>query len=305
MSGDVLVEALPLASRLIWYAGCLGVIGASAFRLFVSRGAHRATAELDRAAASAGLVAAAVLLSGAVARLHAQTYASFGLEEPITPTLLFEVATALPPWSTGWMGQFASAAISLAALGVARTGSRPGWAVAHVAAVGVAVAVPFTGHAVSQARWYALPIVLQASHVLGAGLWIGGLFVLLVAGASRAVRRPGRPPEALAALVNAFSPLALCGAGLLGLTGVATASLYLGTIADLWTTAYGRVLLLKVTIVGGVAAVGFVNWQRVRPRLTDAGGAATLRTTATAELALAALVLAVTALLVGLPQSGQ
>lgn len=304
MSDQALADALLIASRLLWYAGCLGVIGASAFRLIVSTAVPRATAELDRAVAATGLLAAAVLLSGVLVRLYAQTYASFGLEEPVTASLLLEVATDLPPWSTGWMLQFAAAAISVAALGVARTGRRWAWIVAHFAAVAVAAAAPLTGHAVAQADWYRLPIALQSAHVLGAGVWIGGLFVLRVAGVAR-TGGPTLDPPPVAALVNAFSPFALGGAGLLALTGAVTAFLYLDALADLWTTGYGRTLLLKMAMFAGVAVMGFVNWQHVRPWLARTGGAEMLRRTATIELVLAAIVLAITALLVGLPQPGE
>jgi putative copper export protein len=299
MSGDAVADGLLVASRMLWYAGLVGVIGASAFRLSVSWAANGATAELGREAATTGLAAAAALLSGLLARLYAQTYAAFGVEERVTAALLLEVAVDLPPWSTGWMFQFAAAGISLPALIVARAGRRQGWAVAYVAAIALAASAPLTGHAVAQAEWYVLPVVLQASHVLGAGLWIGGLFVLLVVGVARAGRLR---PQVLAALVNAFSPLALCGAGLVALTGAITAFLYLGAVADLWQTPYGRTLLMKIAMFGGVAGVGFVNWQRVRPRLTHAGGGEVLRRTAAVELLLAAIVLALTALLAGLAQ---
>lgn len=305
MSGDALTDVLLIASRWLWYAGCLGVIGASAFRLFVLPGAARAAPELDRAAAATGLIAAAVLLAGVLARLYAQAYVWFGLEEPVTPGLLLEVATDLPPWSTGWMLQLAAGAISAAAFGVARSGHRVAWFAAYAAAVAVAASAPLTGHAVAQAQWYSLPITVQAAHVLGAGVWIGGLFVVFVVALLRTGRRvvPGTP--LVAALVNAFSPLAIAGAGLLALTGAVTAVLYLHAPADLWATPYGRTLLLKITMVAGVAATGFVNWRYVRPRLMRSGGAEVLRRTVTTELILAGLVLALTALLVGLPQPGE
>jgi putative copper export protein len=87
-------------------------------------------------------------------------------------------------------------------------------------------------------------------------------------------------------------------------TGGVTAFLTCPAIDDLSTAAYGQVLLLKTAPFASVAAVGFLNWQRVRPRLDHAGGAEVLRRTAAAELALAALVLAATATPVGLPQPG-
>ena len=46
MSSEALAESLLVASRLIWYLGALGVIGACSFRLFVlertSGSPHRA-----------------------------------------------------------------------------------------------------------------------------------------------------------------------------------------------------------------------------------------------------------------------
>jgi putative copper export protein len=305
MSGDALADVLLIASRLLWYAGCLGIIGASAFRLFVLPAAGRAAPELDRAAAATGLIAAAVLLAGVLARLYAQAYVSFGLEERITASLLLEVATGLPPWSTGWMLQLAAGVLSAAAYGVARRGRRVGWFAAYAGSAAVGASAPLTGHAVAQAQWYSLPITLQAAHVLGAGVWIGGLFVVLVVAVPRTGRRIVPGPPVLAALVNAFSPLAIAGAGLLAVTGASTAVLYLQAPADLWATWYGRTLLLKIAMFAGVAATGFVNWQYVRPRLMRSGGAEVLRRTVTIELTVAALVLAVTALLVGLPQPGE
>lgn len=304
MTGDTAADALLVVSRLVWYAGLVGVIGASAFRLFISSHRHPGAGELDRAAAAPGVAAAVVLLFGVLARLYAQAYASFGLEEPVTAALLVGVATDLPPWSAGWLGQLVAALASLVALTAARGGGRTAWAVAHGAAVALAASAPFTGHAVAQERWYTLPIVLHASHVLGAGIWIGGLSMLLVVGVARVVRSPRLQRETLASLVDTFSPLALCGAGLLALTGAAMALLYLNAVADLWMTAYGRVLALKVAMVGAVALMGFINWRRVRPQMAHAGGAERLRRTGGFELALAAVVLALTALLVGLPQPG-
>lgn len=302
MSTDPFAEFLLIASRLIWYAGTLGVIGASAFRLFILPAVRLDAPSLDRATATAGIAGAAILLAGVLARLYAQAYVSFGLEEPLTSELVWIVATDLPPWSTGWMAQFAAAVFSLAAFGVARTGSRAGWALASVAALAVAGSAPFTGHAVAQAHWYTLPIALQATHVLAAGAWIGGLFVMVAVGVSALVRHPSAGPAPVAALVNAFSPLALGGAALLALTGVVTTVLYLHAVADLWTTRYGLTLLLKVALAAAVGVAGYVNWQHVRPRLSDPAAANVLRRTATLELLLALAILAVTAVFVGLPQ---
>ncbi|MBA3885727.1 MAG: CopD family protein [Acidobacteria bacterium] len=304
MSADPFAEFLLIASRLLWYAGILGVIGASAFRLFILPAVRLDAPTLDRATATAGIAGAAILLAGVLARLYAQAYVSFGLDEPLTAELLWIVATDLPPWSTGWMVQFAASVFSLAAFGRARTGSPAAWTLASLAALAVAATAPLTGHAVAQADWYTLPIVLQATHVLAAGAWIGGLFVMVAVGLSGLARHPSSDSAQVAALVNAFSPFALGGAALLVLTGVGTTVLYLHTVADLWATWYGRTLMVKIAAMAGVAVAGFVNWQHVRPRLSRAAAADVLRRTATIELLLALAALAITAVLVGLPQPG-
>lgn len=301
MSGDALANVLLVSSRLLWYAGCLGVVGAAAFWLLVTPAGER---RAERAVATTGLTAAGALLLGTLARLHAQTFVSFGVEEPVTIRLLFDVATDLPPWSTGWLWQFTAGTASVAGFAVARAGSRVGWMIVGPAAVAVAVSAPLTGHAVAQRESYLLPVALQAAHVLGAGVWIGGLFVLFVVALCASPRRgPGGSPP-LALLVNAFSPMAMAAVGLLATTGLVTTVLYLDAIADLWRTPYGRTLLVKVAFFTAVALMGLVNWRFVRPRLSSPGGRASLCRTSALELLLAAVVLALTAILSGLPQPG-
>jgi putative copper export protein len=72
-------------------------------------------------------------------------------------------------------------------------------------------------------------------------------------------------------------------------------------LGALWSTAYGRTLLVKLALLLPVALLGAYNWRRVVPALEAEGGAARLRRTATVELALGALVLLVTAVLVATP----
>lgn len=185
-------------------------------------------------------IAAAVLLSGALARLNAQTYVSFGVEEPISLRLLFEVATDLPPWSTGWLWQLTAGAVSATGFGIARAGRRAGGMIACLAAVAVAASAPLKGHAVAQPESYLLPVALQAAHVLRAGVWIGGLFVMFAVAIAASPRSGPGVGTSLATLVNAFSPMAMAAVGLLATTGLVTAFLYLNAVSDLWTTPYGR-----------------------------------------------------------------
>ena len=150
-----------------------------------------------------------------------------------------------------------------------------------------------------------MPVALQAIHVAGAGIWLGTLLVVMIVGVRGSRGLPGREPAGVtAALVNAFSPLAVSGVAAIVLTGTGTAYLYLGQFDRLWRTTYGLVLVLKLLAVGAVVALGHHNYRRLRPRLGDPGAVQSLWRGATAELILALLALAITAVLVGLPMPG-
>ncbi len=146
--------------------------------------------------------------------------------------------------------------------------------------------------------------LINPVHVLAGGLWLGTLFVVLTAGLTVALRRDV-PREvggsAAAEMIHAFSPLALVAATCLALSGLLTAYNHIGHWVDLWTTAYGITLLVKLAVVATVVVLGAWNWRRMRPALGAPGAAHALRRTATTELCVALLVLIVTSVLVSLP----
>jgi len=81
-------------------------------------------------------------------------------------------------------------------------------------------------------------------------------------------------------------------------SGLLAAWLRLPTVASLWESSYGQILLLKLAFVALVVVLGAINWRRLLPTLGDDGAARRITRTASAELTIAALVLAVTAVLV-------
>jgi putative copper export protein len=141
-------------------------------------------------------------------------------------------------------------------------------------------------------------------HALAAGLWIGTLFVLVVAGIGSVLRHErGRQRRGVlvADMVNGFSPLALtCGVTVVGF-GVWIALRHLPKISDLWTTPYGYALIVKLVLVAFVFALGAWNWRRQRPTLGTETAADSIRRSSIAELSVAGVVLVVTAILVSLP----
>lgn len=141
-------------------------------------------------------------------------------------------------------------------------------------------------------------------HVLAGGLWIGTLFHVVTAGILPALRSgiaPERRGPFVRDLVARFSPLALGAAGVLATFGVITAWRHLKTFRALWTTPYGITLIVKLCLVACVLALGAFNFRRQRPLLGTDAGARSLRGSASAELAVATLVLIVTSLLVSMP----
>jgi len=187
--------------------------------------------------------------------------------------------------------------LALAVLGyvlaVARV--RAGWVLAAIGVIAGALRLAFLG------QWSRL---VNPVHSLAAGLWIGTLFVLVVAGLASLLRdEPNRARRgAIAAdMVNRFSPLALTMGGVVVLFGVITAWRHLHALSNLWSTPYGDALIVKLLFAASVFLLGAWNWRRQRPTLGTEEAAISIRRSARGELAMALLVLVTTAIVVSLP----
>jgi putative copper export protein len=187
--------------------------------------------------------------------------------------------------------------LALAIIGYALASSRvsAGWPLAAIGVVAGALRLVFLG------KWSSL---VNPVHSLAAGLWIGTLFVLVTAGLSALLKHePTRERRgAIAAdMVNGFSPLALTMGGVVVLFGLITAWRHLHRVSNLWSTPYGRALIVKLVFVAAVFALGAWNWRRQRPTLGTEGAAVAIRRSATGEILVAGVVLVITAILVSLP----
>ena len=153
--------------------------------------------------------------------------------------------------------------------------------------------------------WLLIPA--SALHVLCMSIWVGGIAVLLLAlPAATSQLEPGQRTVLLAGAVSRFSTVALLAVAGLVLGGVVQAVLELDALPDLTGTAFGRAILIKVGLLGGLIALGAWNRQRSRPRLAalaDGGespgvAGVVLRRSLRAEGVLMVAVLTVTAALV-------
>ena len=141
---------------------------------------------------------------------------------------------------------------------------------AAAAAVVVALgAVAASGHAGSADP--RVPSILNDwLHLVSGALWLGGigLLVLLWWPVVRFTRRGSRVAIAREVLAP-FGRIAV-GAFLVAVTtGLVSLVTQLGRVAALWDTAYGRLLAIKIVVVGLIAAASFLHARRLRPRLLD------------------------------------
>ena len=135
------------------------------------------------------------------------------------------------------------------------------------------------GHALDRGQ-LRIEVFVDVLHLAAAAVWTGGLVQLIFA------LRQGAQRE----LMRRFSTLAVAAVAVLSGTGVVRALGELRSVSQVWTTGYGRLLIVKTGLLAVLVCLGWLNRYRLVPR----GNAALLRRSAGAELALlAGLVVAV------------
>jgi len=294
-------ETAQAVVRALLLAGIMIVVGATLFAARIVPLFDGPSAPDVRRRALRALRLAATLVALALAWRLVQQAAAFA-DSPAQWMSTVSLVVLRTTWGTGWLVQGAGLVLVLAASGAIAQAparrSRVAWLPLVVGVVTLAASPALSGHAIGAPRLAALAVVADALHVLGAGAWLGTLLVIVVA-ALPAVS--STPPGTLLAVLDRFSPLALACAATVALSGVFASWLHLETISALWGSPYGRTLLVKLGIVACVAALGAYNWRVVTPRLRATNDSGSLRRSALVELALAALLVAVTAVLVATP----
>jgi putative copper resistance protein D len=112
--------------------------------------------------------------------------------------------------------------------------------------------IALTGHAASSGS-HDLATTSLLLHLLGVTLWVGGLAALgwvAMQGSKR-----------LEPAIARFSQLATWAFVIIGVSGVVNASVRLGSLGEVFGSAYGRMVLLKVA---ALAVLGWLGWQQRR-----------------------------------------
>jgi copper transport protein len=144
------------------------------------------------------------------------------------------------------------------------------------AVVGTAATIAAAGHAAAAGL---IDIAVDTLHALTAGLWVGGLVVLVALGRSV-------PPRGL----HHFSTLALASVLTLIVTGALNSLRQMNAVEELWQTRYGLTLLVKLMLVAATIAAAAISRRRLHQTRVP------IRSVRF-EAALAAAVLVVTAVL--------
>ena len=292
-------------ARWIEFVALLSVLGALGFRHGVLPPLAARNVPTSDAADRARRLGQSILLLyvvAAIVRLYLQSVAMNGRSAALDLEALTPIVTSTM-WGFGWTAGTIGAAMVLGGWLVSRRSVAIGTPLALTGVLGMVMAPALSGHAATSPN-FIWSVTLDMLHVAAAGVWLGGLLMVLIAGIPEMLRLPeGNRHAAVSALVHSFHPLALFCAPIAVLTGAGSAWINVGGPGDAWASDYGRLLALKIVLVGLVTVVGAYNSLRVRPTLSAAEGTGTrrFRVSGSIELTLGAVVLIVTTFLVVTP----
>lgn len=270
------MNALLVTARAVHFASAMLLFGELVFVFFVARPAWRDASRLvpgdDEGVYHHLLVAApwslvASIASGA-AWLAAEAASMSGL--PIASALqpdTISLVLARTVFGRVWVLRFVLViAIALLLLAMGRSAKpRPSsrLAIAALVLAGLYLAtLAWAGHAAAgQGPERFVQIASDVVHLLAAGAWLGALpgLVFLLGG--------GGALDATAQATRRFSTVGMLSVGALILSGLVNAWFLVGDVPALIGTAYGQLLLAKLTLVILMVSLAAVNRLHLTPRL--------------------------------------
>ena len=147
--------------------------------------------------------------------------------------------------------------------------------VAGACSLALLAAPPLSGHALDPDQPRVLAALADAAHTASAAVWLGGLLALVYV-----VPRASDEGPARAATLRRFSTAAFVAVTVLALTGLGRSLTELSAVHQVWSTSYGRALLVKTALFAPLLGLGFSNRSRL------AGAFARIRRAAVAEILL-------------------
>jgi copper transport protein len=215
-----------LASRWLYLAGILVAGGTALFSLLVTSPGTR------RAAATYAVALSAVVVGGLVLLHETQAGGTRFGDVTAAAVVVAGVAAATVP------------------LALIHPRVLP---LVGVASAALLLAPSLSGHALDAGRPRGLTVTLDLAHVVTAAFWVGGLLQLALL----------LPSGTATAAARRFSAFALPAVAVLALSGGGRALTELDGVSQLWTTGYGRTLLVKTALFAGLLVLGFVGRRRL------------------------------------------
>ncbi|GAC1457777.1 MAG: copper resistance CopC/CopD family protein [Ktedonobacteraceae bacterium] len=131
------------------------------------------------------------------------------------------------------------------------------------------IALTLSGHAAAVSRNIVVLAVLSDwLHLLAASLWIGGMMYIATTYLPTIMCVPLQ--ERIGSLLSTlprYTPLAIAGVIIMSVTGPVNATTRMNSVAQLLITPYGRVLIVKVLLVGGLLLTSAFHIGVLRPKL--------------------------------------
>ncbi len=113
-----------------------------------------------------------------------------------------------------------------------------------------------------------LALVVDWLHLVAAALWVGGMLYIATSYLPVLRRSPiAERARALVTVLPYYSPWALAGVVIMAVTGPLNATIELNSWEQLFATAYGRTLVVKVLLVGALLLTSAVHVLLLRPGL--------------------------------------
>jgi len=198
-----------------------------------------------------------------------------GLAQAISPTLLVELATS-GRFGIYWMMRevVILLAIILAIYMIVQQQrsriTRIALPIANlVLASALLIAITMSGHAAAvNPNIVSYAIIIDWLHLLAASLWVGGM-MYIATNYLPVLKRLHIPQQArsLVTVLPYFSPLAIAGVVIMSITGPFSATFHLTSWQQFLSTAYGRALLVKIALIGGLLITSAIHLGILRPRL--------------------------------------
>lgn len=268
-----MLEPAVVVLRLAQYLGAMVLMGSSLFFVYALPG--RGDGSAAEAPWASRLLACAGTLLAATALLSILGQASIlsgSFSEGLKPETLSAVATGM---DLGKAAIIRAAAAGLAVLLIlVLKPSRTTWIVAATLGAIATASLAWMGHgAATEGVGASLHLVSDILHAWAAAVWIGALVAFLLL-----LRTPTPTPAATGALhraLHGFSGVGTAVVAVLLATGAINGWFLVGLdhLNGLWTTAYGRLLSLKLVLFVVMLGLAAANRFQLTPALGRGLGA--------------------------------